>query len=146
MTRVTTTSERESYSYADHLDEHPEIATRELSIAIRGLRAKGWRKRKLISEVSALASMLKIPNNHHRNSQFALISFLDSLCWPLHCQVVIDEKGIAKGVVLANSTVRRVGRDRQVYLENGERVNPCDLDPSYNELNAQMYKHLHPTD
>ena len=84
------------YTYADHLDTHPEIATRENAEALVRLRAKRWLQRKFVVEVSAMATRLKVPNNK-RNSQRQIVEFLDTLVWPLWYDVVLKEKNIIAG-------------------------------------------------
>ena len=129
---------KEKYTYADHLDAHSEIATRENAEALVRLRAKRWLQRKFVVEVSAMATRLKVPNNR-RNSQRQIVEFLDTLVWPLWYDVVLKEKNIIAGTEIFGSKVKKVGRDRRLTLEDGRRVTPTDLDPRYGELHRELY-------
>ncbi len=133
-----------TYSYADHLDAYPELATRENAEALVRLRAKGWRQRKHIGKVCLLASKLKVPAEK-RWSQHQLVNFLDSLVWTLWSQVVINEHNIAKGYELQGSKVKTIGRDRRLYLENGRNVGAMDLDPRYKGLHDELRAPTQPT-
>lgn len=115
------------YSYADHLDAHPEIATEENLKAAQELQAKGWYKTENQQALVRLANQLKVPNNERRNSQRQLAKFLDLLLQPLKYAVIIRKKGIKPGTVVNGAVVVRIGRDRRLYFENGEMIVPAEL-------------------
>ncbi len=128
------------YTFADHLDQHPEIITRENLVALNVLCASGWAKPERRAEVTAMATRLKVPNDQYRVSQVRLVQFLNELVAPLHYAVVIKEKGIGPGYEVYGSRVKAVGRDRRLTLENGVRRAPSFLDPEYNDWVSSLYR------
>lgn len=128
------------YTCADHLDEYPEIATRENLRALETLRASGWSNCDKADKVRNLANILRVPNNHHRNSQRALVSFLSNLIVPLHYTVILCENNITVGSKMFDSRVRKIGRDRKIYMENGSCHAPSIFDQEHKKWVSSLYK------